>query len=106
MRRSNENPQNSNNDAEITLMITFLDNVTVPDVEVVGFPAYRVAKIFQTSESGQLGSSLNMVRTLSGDNTDQVVDFYKENIPSDWDCKKFIGIHYVWKGDEIKAMMV
>jgi hypothetical protein len=100
-----ERPQNPNNNADISLAITFLENVTIPEKESVGFPAYPDARIFQTSKPGELGSPLNMVRTFSEAQVDEVVDFYKQNMPDDWENKDFFGINFFWSGDENQAMM-
>ena len=90
-----DKPQNPNNDPDIALANTFLENVAIPDKESVGFPAYTDAKIFQTSKAGELGSPMNMVRTFSEEEVGKVVDFYKQNVPSDWDYKDFYGIHSI-----------
>jgi len=100
-----DKPQNPNKDADISLAITFLENVTIPEKESVGFPAYPDARIFQTSKPGELGSPLNRVRTFSETQIDKVVDFYKQNVPDDWDNKDFFGIYFFWSGDENQAMM-
>jgi len=100
-----DKPGNPNNDADITLAITFLDNVIVPDKESVGLPPYGGAKIFQTSKPGELGSDLYMVRTFTEENLEKVVEFYRQQVPDSWDYKEFYGIHYLWTGDEMDAMM-
>lgn len=100
-----DKPNNTNNDPDIALAISFLDNVKIPDKERVGLPSYHDARVFQTAEAGQMGSPLFMVRTFSEESVDQVLEFYKENIPDDWQYKDFFGIHYLWVGDENQAMM-
>ena len=100
-----DRPGNPNNDPDIALAISFLDNVKIPDEDRVGFPSYHDAKVFQTAEAGQMGSPIFMVRTISQENVDQVLKFYKEKIPEDWEYKDFFGIHYLYIGDENEAMM-
>jgi hypothetical protein len=98
-------PQNPDNDPDITLASNFLKNVVIPDKEDVKIVAYKDARIFQTSKPGELGSPLYMVRTYSTDPSEKVIDFYKENIPANWEYKDFYGTHYFWIGDENSAMM-
>ena len=100
-----EMPENPDNDPDITLASNFLKNVIVPDKEDVGILPYKDVKIFQTSNPGELGSPLYMVRTYSNDTSEKVIDFYKENIPANWEYKDFYGTHYFWIGDENSAMM-
>jgi hypothetical protein len=100
-----EKPKNPNNDPDIALAITFLESVIVPDKESVGFPVYNDAKIFQTTKAGELGSQLNMVRTFSKESIEKVIEFYRQNIPSDWNYEEFYGTHFLYSGDKDEAMM-
>ncbi len=100
-----DKPDNPTNDADIALAISFLDNVIVPEQESVGFPACDGARIFQTSKPGELGSDLYMVRTFCEDNLEKVVEFYRQQVPENWEYKDFYGAHYLWTGDEMDAMM-
>ncbi len=98
-------PDNPNNDPDIALMIQFISNAVIPDVESVGFPAYVDAKIFQSANPGELGSPLAMIRTYSEAPMQEVIEFYKQKVSSDWSYKEFYGVHTLWKGDETEAMM-
>ena len=100
-----DKPENPDNDPDITLATNFLNNVVIPNNEDVGIVPYTDVKIFQTSKPGELGSPLYMVRTFSTDPSLKVIDFYKENIPANWEYKDFYGTHYFWIGDENSAMM-
>ena len=98
-------PANPNNDPDIALMIQFINTCIVPDRENVGVDAYDDAKIFQTAKAGELMSPLNMVRTYSEAPLENVLEFYKNQVPSDWVYKDIYGIHSLWKGDEMEAML-
>lgn len=100
-----ETPANPNNDPDIALSIQFLDQVIIPDRESVGFDAYEDAKIFQNAKAGELMSPLNMVRTFSEAPLESVIEFYKKQVPSNWVYKENYGLHSLWKGDEMKAML-
>jgi hypothetical protein len=100
-----EIPENPDNDPDIALASNFLNNVVIPDKEDVGILPYKDVRIFQTSKPGELGSPLYMIRTYSIDSPEKVIDFYKENIPADWEYKDFYGTYYFWGGDENSAMI-
>jgi hypothetical protein len=94
-------PENPKNDADLALAIMIVKDVKVPDNDVVGVSAYPDAKIFQTTQ--MQGEMLPAVRLLSTDDIEKVLKHYKDEL-KDWKYKEFYGIHYLFNGDEQKAM--
>ena len=100
-----DKPLDPGSDPSYQMALILWENSEVPDADEVGIKAISDAKVFQTSKAGEMGSEYPFVRIYSGHSLEEVIDFYKSEVPNDWVYESVYGSHLLYKGDQMKAMM-
>ena len=88
-------------DPSFKTLFSNLAIVEVPDIEVVGVPAYPQAKIIQINDGSK--DCFNCIRLLTADDCKKIVTFYKKNLKN-WLNGDFKDCYQFWQGPRWDAM--